>query len=1311
MSVRLSTRRQLELMQRLQQLADRRAERERLVARTLAEELAAADSEQADSAKRSHEEHASRRREIENQYAAARQSAHDDFERGVAETEAQFAATEKAARRGRDDAAAVARHQAQEAEWQALAVFEATQGRPQKIVDDAAKELKASELQSEGLLRDARTLLAARGLDAVAATMTPPNGDAAGNREAAAGASPRESLQRLLAEMRSAVLDMESHRLALALLDRGRAAIWIGVIVVVGTVAGLVASGAKPLGALGGALFGLAIGVAVLAVGAPRARRDALAGYRKIQECFAGCAALRRQVRQAAEAESQSVKQRITRERDVDVEAARRQCEESLAGFDAQLAEQLRSAAETRRVRGEELTQDRHRRGAETEAKFPPQLEQNALERQRDAQAIDQRAAARKAAAQSRHDADFAALQAEWLAGFAEVSGELAAMRSRCEELFPDWTKTDFARWPRSAERPEAIAFGRCAIPLSAVKNGLPRDERLHPGVDRLQLSATVPLEEQPRLILTADGEGRRAASEVLQLAMLRFLTAAPPGKVRLTIIDAAGLGDSFAAFMHLADYDEQLVSGRIWTDHKKIDERLSLLSDHMEKVLQKYLRNEFATIDDYNRTAGEVSEPYHLVVAANFPAGFTESAARKLVSIAANGPRCGVYVLASVDRQLRLPHEFRLDELVHGAVHLDWRDGRWTWNYPLFEKLALEIDPLPPADVLTGVLRVAGQQSKQASRVEVPFELAAPPADKIWTWDSSRELSAPIGRAGAKEMQPLRLGVGTSQHALISGKTGSGKSTLLHALITNMALHYGPDQLEFYLVDFKKGVEFKAYASGRLPHARVIAIESEREFGVSVLERLDQELRRRGELYREYGVQDLAGFRRAAPQIPMPRTLLVIDEFQELFVADDKLAADAALLLDRLVRQGRAFGIHVLLGSQTLSGAYSLARSTLGQMAIRIALECSEADSHIILSDENTAARLLSRPGEAIYNDQNGLVAGNHPFQVVWLPDPQRQAYLATLRDRAAELSVEQSPAIVFEGNVPALPGDNPELQAVLSAAPAEPVAEPTLWIGSAVRIEPPTRLVLRRQRGHNLAILGQQESMALGVLTAALAAVAAQRAGECRVTILDGTRPESEHRGLWSRFAAALGPVAERREPRDAAAAIVDISDEVARRNQTPGESAPPWYVVIHDVAQFRDLRQTEDDFGFSPSSAKSAAVDRRFRDVLREGPAVGVHVLLWCESYNTLTRSVDRLAMREIEFRIAMQMSATDSTSFIDSPAATLLGDHRALLYRDDLGTQAKFRPYGAPDDAWTGEVAAQLAARRPAPRSQPAAPSAT
>ena len=178
------------------------------------------------------------------------------------------------------------------------------------------------------------------------------------------------------------------------------------------------------------------------------------------------------------------------------------------------------------------------------------------------------------------------------------------------------------------------------------------------------------------------------------------------------------------------------------------------------------------------------------------------------------------------------------------------------------------------------------------------------------------------FGRVGSNRLQHLRLGTGTSQHVLVAGKTGSGKSSLLHTLITNVALNYSPDEVEFFLVDFKKGVEFKAYATNALPHARIIGIESDREFGISVLERLDGILRERGELFRRHGVQNIDGFRRLEPSALLPRILLVIDEFQEFFVEDDALSQSASLLLDRLVRQGRAFGVHVLLGSQTLGGA-----------------------------------------------------------------------------------------------------------------------------------------------------------------------------------------------------------------------------------------------------------------------------------------------------------------------------------------------------------------------------------------------------
>jgi S-DNA-T family DNA segregation ATPase FtsK/SpoIIIE len=258
---------------------------------------------------------------------------------------------------------------------------------------------------------------------------------------------------------------------------------------------------------------------------------------------------------------------------------------------------------------------------------------------------------------------------------------------------------------------------------------------------------------------------------------------------------------------------------------------------------------------------------------------------------------------------------------------------------------------------------------------VQVPFSVVAP--KEMWSESTTNELRIAVGRTGATKLQYLAIGKGTKQHALLAGKTGSGKSTLLHIIITNLALTCSPDEVEFYLIDFKKGVEFKCYADAKLPHAKVIAIESDREFALSVLQRIDEELRRRGEMYRKLGVQDLAGYKKAGGTEPMPRSLLLIDEFQEFFVEDDAVAQGAALLLDRIVRQGRAFGIHVFLGSQTLGGAYTLARTTLGQMVIRIALQCNEADAALIMDDGNTAARLLSRPGEGIYNDAAGAIEG----------------------------------------------------------------------------------------------------------------------------------------------------------------------------------------------------------------------------------------------------------------------------------------------------------------------------------------------
>jgi len=1323
MQPRLSTRRQLELMQQLQLVADVRAESEASTALALRSEMAAAKEEVETTSERLVKQFSKRRRSLENDFAASKNSTSQQGRQTVAELQQQHQRQCRRIEKTFQQAALTIERKKKESEWQTLAVFDAAKEGPRQMLEEAGKRLRARMLQVDGLQRDAHTLMAMRRLAASEEADDGTTDDEQDNQ----GAS-EDRLQTTIGQLHRSVLDLQSQQIPSILLEGARPFGWwasacVFAILPMGWLTNWQHWLWPPAALVCGTAFA---GVVALTLGR-RAQRQSREQFSRLKALLSRSRTLEQEARAEAQAGSRQAAQEIALTKQHDLAEAKELRDRRMAEAETRCEADRQDNQTNLEAEIEKANKKRDELLAAADEKFPPLLDQLAVDRQAATEENDRRFEQRVAEAQSTHENAWTALAENWRNGFEEVAGELAAMRSICEQWFPDWSATSWNDWTRPADPPTAFQFGRCRLPLSAVKNGMPEDQRLIPEQTHLELPALMTLDEQPRMVISASGEGRAAAVEMLQATMLRLLTAMPAGKLRFTIIDPSALGENFATFMHLADYDEQLVGQRIWTDSRQIDERLSRLSDHMEKVLQKYLRNEFETIHDYNRQAGEVSEPYHVLVVANFPAGLSDASIQKLMTIATTGPRCGVYTLMSIDDQLKLPNEFNLEPLLSDAVHLKWVKDRLVWQYPLYEKLNLELDRLPPRKQLNELLRLTAQESREASRIEVPFAVVAPSEEKLWSGSTAHELVVPVGRAGAKELQSIRLGRGTSQHMLIAGKTGSGKSTLLHALITNAALHFSPQELEFYLIDFKKGVEFKAYATGQLPHARVIAIESEREFGVSVLQRLDEELRRRGERFRELGVQDLAGYRKkrletrgqrleeetsefrnpnSAFEDPMPRILLVIDEFQEMFVADDKLSQDAALLLDRLVRQGRAFGIHVLLGSQTLAGAYSLARSTLGQMAVRIALECSDADAHLILSDENTAARLLSRPGEAIYNDQNGLVEGNSSFQIAWLPDPQRQQYLETIRQLQEESGTTVEPPIVFEGNRPANPLDNGGLVTAIENVAESKTADPVIWLGSAVRIEPPTQISLRRQSGNHLLIVGQDETSAIGILSTAVLALAAQHeSNPPTITVLDGTRPESAEQGVWPAVVAAIPGVASRCGPSEASSAVASLAEEVARRSESRSESPDqpfaPHYLIVHNLAQFRDLRQQEEDFGFSSSlgsqgtNGKTVSIDKQFRNLLREGPAVGVHVLLWCDSYNSLTRFVDRLTMREFDYRVALQMSSVDSTSLIDSPAASHLGEHRAIFYRDDLGTQVKFRPYGRPAEPWLAWASEQLA----------------
>ncbi len=858
------------------------------------------------------------------------------------------------------------------------------------------------------------------------------------------------------------------------------------------------------------------------------------------------------------------------------------------------------------------------------------------------------------------------------------------------------WSEAAWAAWQPSANPP-------------------PLTTRLGKLIDKgtwhsITLSASIPLIGGAPLLLKLKGSGRTPAVQASQSFLARLLASTPPAKLRFTFIDPIGLGQNVAPFMHLADYDDQLVTSKAWTEPNHIEQRLADLTEHMETVIQKYLRNQYATIAEYNEQAGEVAEPYRVLVVYDFPTNFSETAARRLVSIAQNGPRCGVYAIVLVDVDKPLPYGFNLADLEQNATVIDWNGERFVWQDEDFKDCILELDEPPPAELFDRIVKSVGEAAKNASKVEVPFERIIPAQADWWRASAQDALEVALGPAGARKFQHITLGRGTAQHALVAGRTGSGKSNLLNTLITNVALSYSPQEVELYLIDFKKGVEFKAYATHKLPHARVIAIEGEREFGLSVLQGLDAELTRRAAPFKNAGVDSLADFRKKTGQA-LPRILLLVDEFQEFFAEDDSNATQSAQILDRLVRQGRSFGLHVMLGSQTLAGAYSLARSTIDQMAVRIALQCSEADSRLILADDNPAARLLSRPGEAIYNAANGRVEGNNPFQVAMLNDETRERYLKQVTALAAERGYTPAqPQIIFEGNAPADVQKNALLTHLLTAPTLPPLGRKVpAWLGEPIAIKEPTTAYFRPQSGSNLLIVGQNEEQALGMLETALISLMAQHApGTAKFYVADFSVIDAANADHFKNLAEQLSPTVRYGRRRELPTMLDEIKREIDQRlandsESNSGEPSAAIYLLIYGLQRARDLRADE-GAGFSSFSFASASEEvpppspaQQFPLILQEGPELGVHTIVWCDTVANLNRVLDRRVLREFEMRVAFQMSAEDSANLIDTPTASKLGQYRALFVSEEEGRVEKFRPYGLPQEEWLRDVLERLRVR--------------
>ncbi len=793
-------------------------------------------------------------------------------------------------------------------------------------------------------------------------------------------------------------------------------------------------------------------------------------------------------------------------------------------------------------------------------------------------------------------------------------------------------------------------------------------------------LPALFPTIASGNTFIVTDRNREPEAITLLNTIALRAFLALPPEQVRLVLFDPAGAGENLSGFIGI----HREIRSEILLEPRQIEAKIEEVTGDIQRASELRHNTGAETFREYNARALK-KEPYRILLIVNFPNRFNEKAIQDLLRLSKFAGRGGGYILATIQKDdAASVRGFSLEQLTSEGHVVEMGSTRTRWNLGYLDASSIEIESLPEHDVLQPILEQVNHAYLERKEIKLPFDRVAFEPDRFWTESTTDGIDFPIGMIGANEYQHFVLGRDILVSALVIGTTRIGKSNLLHVIITSIATRYSPNEVELYLLDFKEGVEFADYArhDHELPHARVIAMESERELGHSVLRKLQDRVVELGSRFRKEGVSSIEELRRKHPELTVPRIVLIVDEFQKLFEGEDGMAVEIQRDLNDLARRGGACGIHVILASQNLSGSQRVARGTISEMAVRIVLKCSDSDARAALADNNNAPSQLMSRGEAFYNDSHGVRDANRLFKIFFLPRDERVALLDEVNRKAlTDPGVRVEPPVVFHGDeVPGLSDCEPLRRALTRPqwAPDWRSEGLAVWLGKSVAIKPPTEAQLGRRYGAHLVVLGNDLKVSTSLLVGGMLAIATQvPPGSAVFHIVNAqlTDPEtSSHQSLLSnRLPHEVMLYGEGSERSDAE--CLDRLHEVLAARRDGSEPSPLHIAAILGAGQAPGLRDAD---SLRPSETKKKLVA-----LLDAGSRYGIHFLISCDTYTNFTRATSRDSLRHFGARVAQKMELSESNGYLGVPTAYRLS-RRHVLFWDHRYADAceKLFPYALP-----------------------------
>lgn len=697
--------------------------------------------------------------------------------------------------------------------------------------------------------------------------------------------------------------------------------------------------------------------------------------------------------------------------------------------------------------------------------------------------------------------------------------------------------------------------------------------------------------------VINYSNKSANKAEARLNQLVVDMLLSLPSRSINIHFVD---LTFSAQASFLTRNLDEKIY-GKLISSSNDWNHLKDSLREKMAKALEEY-----GDVAKYNDSKNRVVVPYDVVVINDYQKCVNEMS--DLDALFENGHKGGIYFI------LMNNLDFKSDRDIDSLLALkDFYQVLEAENFGNYSKDAfIRCTPILDNPILAKACFNYINEGAELPQVAV----TSVDYDKILSKGFEtidKAMVIPVGSSENGELVDFTIDTVSHIHCFIIGQSGTGKSVFLHDVIIGAMAKYSPDELELYLMDFKiGGVEFNRYRNEK--HVKALLVDnSDIQITLEILRDISNKMRERGKQLRASGVSNIVEYNQVNPTKKMPRIVFIADECHVMFPTmnskDTKLYREISEILQKIAKEGRSQGVHLVLATQTIAQA-EISSEILNNISDFYLLKCSPSDSErLVRGSVDTTSGL--KTGQVLHHDIDHDVV----FKSTYLPTSQTLEIIKKINDKTKASKNEQ---FYFVGSQIFEIDD--EVKNLLTEK-GDAIA-----FGRSIDTKmEPVVIPLRNEYADNVMLFGINDEEQVSRTT--MASIKSLRISNknIKIKVINCLSAEQRNTTKMLNDWENKGEI-ELLNPQNCGGELVNIANSIMER------TAEPTVLYILGQERFRELRMdmeiaftkptvAADDFGFDSSmftagdsgSMNFNSYQKAIEYILKNGAEVGVHVIL--------------------------------------------------------------------------------------------------